>query len=157
MLRRSRSRICRPVKLEDKELQLAQQQPKVDAYDVLMDAEGYYCMEAVGKIIGVGRNTLFKRLRDMGVIEPAPSRLPYQKYMRYFTVTASSWTDKDGNTNVSYTPKVHPKGLRFILGTMHNHVPKGLTGPAVNSRIDPRTAHPSPNSCRTDNVQRGQP
>jgi anti-repressor protein len=106
--------------LEHKELLLAQQQPKVDAYDALMDAEGYYSMEAVAKIIGIGRNTLFKHLRDMRVIEPAPSRLPYQRYMRYFTVTASPWSDKDGNTNVSYTPKVHPRGLRFILASMGN-------------------------------------
>lgn len=87
--------------------------PKVEAYDQLMDADGYYSMESAAKMCGLGRNTFYKRLREAGVIQPG-STLPYQRYMHHFVLTASSWTDRDGNVHPTQTTRVKPSGLPFV-------------------------------------------
>jgi anti-repressor protein len=101
------------------EAKVAEDAPKVDAYDQLMDADGYYSMESAAKMCGVGRNTLYRRLREAGVIQPG-STLPYQKYMHHFTLTASSWTDGDGNVHPTQTTRVRPAGLPFLMRKMQN-------------------------------------
>lgn len=101
--------------IEEKELAIAQAAPKVAAYDALMDAEGFYTMEAVAKLGGIGRTTLFNRLREAGVIQSG-SRMPYQRYMGWFKITTSTWTDGEGVAHVSSTPRVRPEGLHRVLG-----------------------------------------
>lgn len=96
------------------EARAAEDAPKVEAYDQLMDADGYYSMESAAKMCGVGRTTLYRRLREAGVIQPG-STLPYQRYMHHFILTASSWTDGDGNVHPTQTTRVRPSGLPFIL------------------------------------------
>ncbi|RKE60434.1 BRO family protein [Microbacterium sp. AG238] len=96
------------------EARVAEDAPKVEAYDQLMDADGYYSMESAAKMCRVGRNTLYRRLREAGVIQPG-STLPYQKHMRHFVLTASSWTDREGNVHPTQTTRVRPSGLPFIL------------------------------------------
>jgi len=88
--------------------------PKVAAYNQLMDAEGFYTMEAVAKLGGIGRTTLFRNLRDAGVIQSG-SRLPYQRYMPWFKITASSWTDSQGLAHLSNTARVLPDALSKVL------------------------------------------
>ncbi len=101
--------------IEAQEAALAAAAPKVEAFDRLMDADGLYSMEAVAKTIGgIGRTTLFRKLRDAGVIERG-STLPYQRYMHHFEVVASTWTDSEGRAHVSRTTKVRATGLPFIM------------------------------------------
>ena len=102
--------------IEAQEAALAAAAPKVEAFDRFMDADGLYSMEAVAKIIGgIGRNTLFARLREAGVIEHG-STLPYQRHMHHFEVVASTWVDPNtGKSRVSRTTKVRPSGLPFIM------------------------------------------
>lgn len=88
--------------------------PKVAAYDALMDSEGFYSMDAVGKLGGIGRTTLFRNLREAGVIEKF-GRLPMQRYSHWFKITTSPWEDKDGNTQVSQTSRVRPEFLVKVL------------------------------------------
>jgi prophage antirepressor-like protein len=88
--------------------------PKVAAYDQLMDSEGFYPMDAVAKLGGIGRTTLFNRLRAAGVIQ-ATSRLPYQRYAHWFKITTSSWTDLDGVAHPTSTPRVLPEALVKVL------------------------------------------
>lgn len=102
-------------KIEQLEAQAAVDAPKVAAYDALMDAEGFYSMEAVAKIGGIGRTTLFRRLREAGVIQSG-SRLPYQRYAHWFKITTSTWTDGDGIAHASNTPRVLPDALVKVLG-----------------------------------------
>lgn len=97
------------------EAKVAEDAPKVAAYDALMDAEGFYTMEAAAKIGGIGRTTLFNRLRDAGVIQSG-SRMPYQRYAHWFKITTSTWTDADGVAHVSNTPRVRPEALVKVLG-----------------------------------------
>ena len=43
-------------------------EPKAEAYDSFMDAEGMYGVGTVGKMLGIGRTTLFRKLRNEGVL-----------------------------------------------------------------------------------------
>lgn len=101
-------------KIEALEAKAAEDAPKVAAYDQLMDADGFYTMEAAAKLGGIGRNTLFARLRDAGVIQSG-SRMPYQRYMHWFKITTSSWTDGDGIVHPTNTTRVLPDALVKVL------------------------------------------
>ncbi len=83
--------------------------PKVEAFDRWMDADGYYPVDAVAKILGVGRNTLYARLRDEGIIMAGSTR-PYQRYAHHFAVVAG--TTFDGRAY--QTTKIRPTGVPFI-------------------------------------------
>lgn len=110
--------------IEAKEAELEAARPKVEAYDAFMDADGYYSMEAAAKILGIGRNTFFRRLREIGIIQ-AGGRLPYQRYVHHFVITASTYTTPDGVEHTSYTPRVRPSGLDYLR--------KRLAGEVVSS------------------------
>jgi anti-repressor protein len=101
-------------KTEALEAQAAIDAPKLEAFDRLMDSDGHYSFEAVGKMIGVGRNTLFRRLREAGIIQTG-SRLPYQRYAHHFDVVAHTWRDAEGTEHPTFTTKILPSGLPFIL------------------------------------------
>ncbi|RZU64894.1 BRO family protein [Microterricola gilva] len=95
------------------EAQIAIDAPKVEAYETLMDADGAYSMDAAAKILGIGRTTLFTRLRAEGIIQ-AGQRTPYQRYAHHFNVTASTYTDSEDVSHTTFTSKVRPSGLDFI-------------------------------------------
>jgi len=95
------------------EARVAEDAPKVEAYDQLMDSDGYYSMESAAKMCGLGRNTFYRRLREAGVIQPG-STLPYQTHMHHFVLTAGSWTDREGNVHPTQTTRVRPSGLPFV-------------------------------------------
>lgn len=101
-------------KIEALEAKAAEDAPKVAAYDALMDADGFYTMEAAAKLGGIGRTTLFNRLREAGVVQSG-SRMPYQRYVHWFKITTSSWTDGDGIAHISNTPRVRPEFLTKVL------------------------------------------
>lgn len=98
--------------IEAAEAQLLEQAPKVEAYERFMDADGYYSVEAVAKIIGTGRNRLFRALREDGVL--LASNLPAQRYMHHFKVTTSTWTDPQGVGHVRHTTRVRAAGLTWL-------------------------------------------
>lgn len=102
-------------RIEALEARAAADAPKVAAYDAFMDAEGYFSMEAAAKIGGIGRTTLFRRLREAGVIQNG-SRLPYQRYMHWFKITVSPFTDGNGVDRASETARVLPSALHKVLG-----------------------------------------
>lgn len=83
--------------------------PKVEAFNRWMDADGYYPMDAVAKLLGIGRNTLYARLRDAGVIMAGSTR-PYQRFAHHFVIIAG--TTFDGRAY--QTTKVRPSGVPFI-------------------------------------------
>lgn len=97
------------------EARVAEDAPKVAAYDALIDADGYYSMESVAKLGGIGRTTLFRRLREEGVIQQ-DSRLPYQRYMAWFKITTAPWGNPaTGPSGVSSTARVRPEALTKVL------------------------------------------
>lgn len=99
--------------MEELEAKAAIDAPKVEAYDALMDADGFYTMDAAAKILGTGRVTLYRRLRGLGIIQPGSTR-PYQRHMHHFTLTAGSWSDSQGNIHPTETTRLRPSGLDYI-------------------------------------------
>lgn len=62
--------------------------PKLDIYDAWLDASGHCSIGEFGKKIGIGRNTLFEKLRQMKILMSSGVRknLPYERFMKYFKV-----------------------------------------------------------------------
>ena len=60
--------------------------PKAEGYDVLIAADGYQNMNEVAKAFSIGRNKLFKLLRNEKIL--MDNNVPYQKYINnnYFLV-----------------------------------------------------------------------
>lgn len=100
--------------IEALEAKAIEDAPKVAAYDQLMDSEGFYSMDAVAKLGRIGRTTLFRNLRDAGVIEKF-GRLPMQRYAHWFKVTTRPWEDREGITHLSQTSRVRPESLTKVL------------------------------------------
>jgi len=99
--------------IEAAEAELVAARPKVEAYDAFMDAEGYYPMAATARILGYGRTTLFRILRDERILQRG-SNLPYREYDHHFVITPSTWTDKHGVGHTTYTTRVRPTGLDWL-------------------------------------------
>jgi len=91
-------------------------QPKAEAYDVFLDADGTYSFEQVAKMLhaetGLGRNNLMKRLRELGVLEK--NNVPYQRHLEHFHVVAQHFEGADGRRRVTHTTRVYPSGVDFI-------------------------------------------
>ena len=69
---------------EQKEKQRIQQQlmiaePKASKYDEFLNADGYITGEKAAKALGIGRNTLYKFLRDNGIW--TKDNIPYQRFI----------------------------------------------------------------------------
>lgn len=91
-------------------------EPKAAAYDSFIDATGYYSMGAVAKMLGKGRQWLFRELQNRGVLIPKGKmkNTPYQKYMHHFVVKAGKYEYGNGEYGTSYTTYVQPSGIDFI-------------------------------------------
>lgn len=91
-------------------------EPKADAYDSFLAADGTYSVGNVAKMLGLSQNKLFDRLRNEGVLiaKGAMRNTPYQKYMHHFHVKAHEYERKDGTRGTGYTTTVQPSGIDFI-------------------------------------------
>lgn len=91
-------------------------EPKAEAYDHFMDADGTYSVGSVAKILGRSQNKLFDQLRNVGIlIAKGPMRnTPYQHYMHHFAVKAYEYERSSGERGTSYTTRVQPSGVDFI-------------------------------------------
>ena len=92
---------------------LQEQQPKVEAYNVLLSGQNAQTMAQVAKAFGTGRNRLFELLRIQKVL--MKNNLPYQEYLDrgYFEVREVSTTRKELTVNVTQT-LVTAKGIDLI-------------------------------------------
>ncbi|HEU5473609.1 MAG TPA: phage antirepressor KilAC domain-containing protein [Actinophytocola sp.] len=84
---------------------------KAEAFDAFIEADGTYSMGAAANLLGIGRNNLFRRLREEKILQ-ADNR-PYQRYAHHFRVTAGSHEQK-GREVGHYTTRVHASGVDFI-------------------------------------------
>lgn len=102
--------------LSAKDEQIAELEPKADAYDSFIDADGTYSIGNVAKMIGLSQNKLFDRLRNEEVLiaKGAMRNTPYQRYMHHFAVKAYEFERTDGTRGTSYTTRVQPSGVEFI-------------------------------------------
>jgi len=89
----------------------AQMAPKVEAFDAFMESDGSYSMATVANMLGIGRTTLFRRLREDGILQR--DNRPYQRYAHHFRVVGGSH-DRNGHEVPHYTTYVLPTGVDFI-------------------------------------------
>ena len=102
---------------EEVNQQLAEAQPKIAFHDAVTGSKDTIDIGEAAKVLavkGFGRNNLFERLRNEGVL--MQNNQPYQKYIDagYFRTIESSFTAPDGTTHVNIKTVVYQKGLDFI-------------------------------------------
>lgn len=104
--------------IEQKDTKITKLQPKADFADAAFKAEGKVDIGQAAKILGLpfGRNTLFKKLREMGVFF-ANRNEPKQKYIDagYFEMTLLPPIHRDNHPDIICQKVLcNPKGLAFI-------------------------------------------
>ena len=101
--------------LEEKEAKIAELTPKAEFYDTVANTESLLSMGDVAKTLdmGVGRNKLYKFLRNKNVL--MDNNIPYQKYVDagYFKLIENHYMAGD-NSVVSTTTYVKQKGVDYI-------------------------------------------
>ncbi|MCD3217949.1 hypothetical protein G8S55_12075 [Clostridium botulinum C] len=103
--------------LEKKDNIIKIQKPKVEQHDRFLASTDSISMEECAKIYNIkdmGRNKLFKFLREIGILmsESGRKNRPYEKYKHYFQVVES--VNKYTN-ELNYTTYVKPNGVDFIF------------------------------------------
>lgn len=106
---------------------MAELEPKAEAHDAFLSADGDFLIGTVAKMLGVGPNVLFRRLRDEHILIKGGRRhnTPYQQYAHHFRVVARTVEVEGGPDRTSFTTYVRPSGVDFIR--------KVLKMPAVTS------------------------
>lgn len=105
------------VELEEKiKSQLEAQKPAVEFYNAVAESQDALPMADVAKVlnIGIGRNELFKKLRDKKIL--MNDNKPYQEYIDrgYFRVVEQRYNKPDGSTHISIKTLVYQKGVQYI-------------------------------------------
>ena len=92
---------------------IEEQKPKAESFDVFINASNYQKMNDVAKSLGVGRNNLFKFLREQKVL--MKNNTPYQTFIErgYFIVRETSVERGVMVFNTTQT-YVTAKGVNFI-------------------------------------------
>ncbi len=103
--------------IESLNQKLLENKPKIDFYDCVADSKTAIPMEAVAKTLGIhkiGRNNLFKILRDKKILKE--NNLPYQEYIDrgYFRVVETKYTRASGETCIYIKSLVYQKGVDYI-------------------------------------------
>jgi len=104
-------------RIEELQKQLDDARPKIAFFDSVTNSKDAFDMKDAAKVlnIGMGRNTLFQKLRDMKIL--MDNNTPYQTFIDrgYFRVIESRWTTKQGEVKISLKTVVYQRGLDFIL------------------------------------------
>lgn len=97
------------------EAKVAEQEPKVEAFNEFLTADGDYQVATVAQMLGMGQNRLFALLRDEGVLIAGGRRhnTPNQQYMRHFRVVATTYDDGE-REHATFRTYVKPSGVDFI-------------------------------------------
>lgn len=87
--------------------------PKLQCYNELMDCQNAIDFLEFSKIIGIGRNKLFDKCRDLGIL--MGNNRPYQQFIdkEYFRVVEATYTQ--GDTTKSYSKTlILPRGQEYL-------------------------------------------
>ena len=106
------------------EAQVAELAPKAEFYDTVADSSTLISMGDAAKLLnikGIGRNTLFRILRDRGVLQW--DNVPYQRYVSagYFEVK-ERYVEQCGDIAVKKTTYVTQRGLEWLRKTLNGVV-----------------------------------
>ena len=90
--------------------------PKAEAFDSFMRTDGTYYMGAVAKMLGMGQNELFRRLREARVLISSGHlyNTPYRQFERHFLVRPRKYVNAEGREFLKHTTYVRPSGVEFI-------------------------------------------
>ena len=101
--------------LENEKLiaQAKENEPKVKAFNELMQSKDALDFLTFSKVVGIGRTKLFAKLRELNVLRA--DNTPYQRYIDngYFRVIESSYTQND-TTRIYTKTMILPKGQKYI-------------------------------------------
>ena len=90
--------------------------PKAEFFDAVTDSKDAFDMKNVANVLdmGIGRNNLFKFLRDQKIL--MSDNRPYQDYIDrgYFRVIEQKYDKGYGETGISIKTLVFQKGVDFI-------------------------------------------
>ena len=98
------------------EAEADESRPKAEAFDSFMRTDGTYYMGAVAKMLGMGQNELFRRLREARVLIPSGHlyNTPYRQFERHFLVRPRKHVNAEGREFLKHTTYVRPSGVEFI-------------------------------------------
>ena len=104
--------------IEDQTKLITEMKPKADYYDAVAGSKSAIPMGIVAKEIdfeGIGRNHLFAFLREHDVL--MSDNVPYQDQIDAgrFRVIEQKYTAPSGETRISCTTLVHPRGVQYIV------------------------------------------
>ena len=97
--------------IEEQQIEIDRMKPKELVYDKFMQAENSQPMFEVAKILKIGRNTLFKLLREKKVLNK--NNIPYQEYAHYFEVIMEPIQKGSIIENEPVT-LVKPEGIEYL-------------------------------------------
>jgi len=104
-------------KLELQAKQIQELEPKGKFYDVVTDSKTAIDIGNAAKVldVGIGRNKLFKKLRDLKILQS--NNVPYQEFIDrgYFRIIESKYQKSDGSTHISLKTLVYQRGIDFIM------------------------------------------
>lgn len=97
------------------EQRVAELEPKAEAFDHFLNAEGVYLIGTVAKMLDIGPNILFARLREEHILisQGARRNTPYQQYMKHFRVVARDYDNGEIHRS-GFTTFVRPSGVDWI-------------------------------------------
>lgn len=100
---------------------IAADAPKVEFAEAIRNMDGVCHIGEVAKMIGIGPNKLFKRLREDKVL--MKNNIPYQCYIDrdYFTlIEGRPYFDKKGASHPTFTPMVTGAGQVYLQRKYQN-------------------------------------
>lgn len=101
-------------------LENAELRPKAEFHDAVTASDDVTQLATACQVLGLpfGRNTLFQRLRNRGVLLSGGDRhnLPKQRYIEQglFTVKESKYLDEEKQVHVRFTTYVTQKGMAWL-------------------------------------------
>jgi prophage antirepressor-like protein len=102
--------------ISQKDKLITEMKPKVEFFDAVADSKTAKPMDQVAKIleIGMGRNKLFKILREKKVLDR--NNIPYQEFVDrgYFRVVEQKFTKPTGETQINIKTLVYQRGIDYI-------------------------------------------
>ena len=105
------------LELQEQKKIILEQQPKVEFYDDVAGSKDAVAMKEVAKVLGIkgmGRNKMFKFLRDRKILDR--NNMPYQEYVDrgYFRVIEQRYNTNNGDIKITFTTLVYNKGIEYI-------------------------------------------
>lgn len=108
--------------------QVKEMAPKAEFFDAVADSNDAIDIGSAAKVLnmGIGRNELFKFLRNKAVL--MSNNLPYQEFVDrgYFRSIEQKYTKPDGSTHINIKTLVYQKGLQHIR-KLYNKSIVGIT------------------------------